>query len=85
MGKTLNRPGMAGWTPEEVMEIGKKWIDPKAFQEVESNMLLRQLKHRFGEIPNWAEEKITKTDRATLEEWSLRLLNAHSLEDVFGT
>lgn len=85
MGKTLDNPEVTGWTPEEVIELGKKWIESKVFQEAESKMLLRLLQCRFGEVPNWAKEKITKTDRATLEEWSLRFVNAKSLEDVFGT
>ena len=53
-------------------------------QKGEARMLSRQLRHRFKDVPTWANEKITKADPPTLEEWSLRVLDAQSLEDVFA-
>ena len=48
-------------------------------------MLLRQLQHRFGDISTKDRETINNADLPTLEEWSLRILEAQSLDDVFGS
>ena len=45
-------------------------------------MLTRQLERRFGPLPEAAAEKLNAADLATLEAWSLRLLDAGSLEEV---
>ena len=45
-------------------------------------MLLYQLQ-RFGHVPDWARDKMAKADLPTLKAWSLRLVNARFLEDVF--
>ncbi|MBF0192841.1 MAG: DUF4351 domain-containing protein, partial [Magnetococcales bacterium] len=58
------------------MQIGR--------QEGETALLLRQLQRRFGAVPTWAVEKITQADLPSLEEWSLRVLEAHSLEEMFS-
>ncbi len=50
----------------------------------EAKILLRQLQRRFGTVPEWANEKIAKADLPSLEEWSLRLLDAQTLEAVFS-
>jgi len=48
------------------------------------NMLTRQLERRFGPLTEEAIGKVSKADLATLEEWSLRLLDSHNLEDVLA-
>jgi hypothetical protein len=45
-------------------------------------LLIRQLEHRFGPLTEEAIGKVSKADLATLEEWSLRLLDAHTVEEV---
>ena len=52
-------------------------------QKGEARMLSRQLQRRFREVPIWVSDKIAKADLSSLEEWSLRILDAKSLEDVF--
>ena len=47
-------------------------------------MLARQLERRFGAVPNWARERMASADIASLEDWGLRLLDAASIEEVFG-
>ncbi|MBF0627099.1 MAG: DUF4351 domain-containing protein [Magnetococcales bacterium] len=49
----------------------------------EAKILTRQLQRRFGTLPDWASERITKADSSSLEEWGVRVLDAHSLEEVF--
>ncbi|MBF0341563.1 MAG: Rpn family recombination-promoting nuclease/putative transposase [Magnetococcales bacterium] len=53
-------------------------------QTGEAKMLTRQLQRRFGNVPTWASEKITKADLSSLEEWGLRVLDARSLDEVFS-
>ena len=47
-----------------------------------TSTLLSLLQRRFVDIPDWAREKIARADLPILEEWSLRVLDAKSLEDV---
>lgn len=49
-----------------------------------AKILTRQLQRRFGVVPNWVSEKIAKAEPPSLEEWSLRILDAQSLDDVFS-
>ena len=88
MEKILDNPAVTGWTPEDIMKLGKEWVDSKVLeinrQESEARMLLRQIQHRFGSTPTWAKDKIDKTDLPTLEKWSLQFVEAKSLEDVFA-
>ena len=51
-------------------------------QEGEARMLLRQLKRKFGEVPEPVERRIESADADTLLEWADRILTARSLEDV---
>ncbi len=53
-------------------------------KEGEAKMLTRQLQRRFGDLPPWASQKIANADLSTLEEWSLRILDATTLESVLA-
>ena len=48
----------------------------------EAKILTSQLQRRFGDLPAWASDKIAKADLSTLEEWSLRILDAPTIESV---
>ncbi|MBF8274133.1 MAG: putative transposase [Magnetococcales bacterium] len=50
----------------------------------EAKMLTRQLQRRFGVLPDWACAKIAEADLHALEEWSLRVLDATTLDGVFA-
>ena len=50
-------------------------------QEEAKNLLTRQLERRFGPLPEEAIGKLNAAALATLEDWSLRVLDAHSLEE----
>jgi hypothetical protein len=49
----------------------------------EQLLLSRQLRKRFGELPEWAEQMLKEASGGMLEIWSERILTAASLEDVF--
>ena len=53
-------------------------------QEGESAILVRQLQRRFGDLPPWASQKIADANLSTLEEWSLRILDATTIESVLA-
>ncbi|MBF0180884.1 MAG: DUF4351 domain-containing protein [Magnetococcales bacterium] len=50
----------------------------------EAKLLLRLLQRRFGLLPAWAGDRVAAATPHSLEEWSLRLLDAQSLEEVFA-
>jgi predicted transposase YdaD len=52
-------------------------------QEGEARVVLRQLRSKFGPLDPEVEERVRSADPDRLLEWSERLLNANSLEDVF--
>ncbi|MBF0155192.1 MAG: DUF4351 domain-containing protein [Magnetococcales bacterium] len=56
----------------------------KGRHEGEAAVLTRLLQHRFGDLPPWASQKIADAELATLENWSLRILDAPTLESVLA-
>ncbi len=52
-------------------------------QQGESHLLSRQLHRRFGELPAWASHRLQQATVEQLERWSLRVLEAPRLEQVF--
>ncbi len=67
-----------------VERIGMRKGMQRGHRDGEATILTRQLQRRFGTIPDWANEKIAKAEPPSLEEWSLRILDAQSLDDVFS-
>jgi hypothetical protein len=45
-------------------------------------ILRRQIEKRFGAIPNWAEEQLTARSARELEDLSVRIFDAPSIEDM---
>ncbi|MBF0183926.1 MAG: DUF4351 domain-containing protein [Magnetococcales bacterium] len=62
------------------IEIGEQRGEKKG----KADTLTRQLQRRFGDLPPWASQKIADADLATLENWSLRILDAPTLESVLA-
>ena len=54
----------------------------RGLQEGELTVLRRVIEKRFGAIPTWAEERLTGRSAADLEELSVRVLDAQSIEDL---
>lgn len=53
-------------------------------QEWGVQMLLRQLRLKFGSLSPEVEERVRSTDAERLLEWSDRVLTAGKLSEVFG-
>lgn len=49
------------------------------------SVLRRQLTRRFGPLPDWAEQRLSQADEASLLQWTDRVLDAVSLEAVFAS
>ena len=69
----------------EVFEEGKQEGHQEGRQEEAVALLCRQIEHRFGPLPAATRQQIEAADTPTLETWSLRLLDATSLEEVLRT
>jgi hypothetical protein len=54
----------------------------RGLREGELTVLRRLIEKRFGAIPTWAEERLTGRSAADLEELSVRVLDAESIEDL---
>jgi predicted transposase/invertase (TIGR01784 family) len=52
-------------------------------QEAEAQMLLRQLRLKFGPLDTKTEERVRSTDADRLLEWADRVLTAERLADIF--
>ena len=61
----------------------EKAIDEGRHEGVEG-MLRKQIALKFGELPEWADERIASASDAQLEDWVAQILTANSLEDLLG-
>lgn len=79
--------------PEDLLEVRtmltaraeewkRQWIQ-QGREQGTMTILLRQLERRFGTLPDWTRDRVAAAEAAELEEWSLRVLDAKALADVF--
>ncbi|MBF0461599.1 MAG: DUF4351 domain-containing protein [Magnetococcales bacterium] len=54
-------------------------------REEATTMLLKLLRRKFGQMPEWATTKISSANLELLENWGENILFAQSLEDVFAS
>jgi hypothetical protein len=86
--------GPGAGVPEAMREVRnmlqtrvEQWIEQwkqEGRQQGAAAFLLRQLERRFGPLPGWAGDRVRAADTVMLEEWSFRVLEAASLEEVLG-
>ncbi len=77
----LSTYGVGKWEGEQ---IGEKRGEKKGELKGKTEMLTRQLQRCFGNVPEWAREKMANAELSALEAWSLRIFDAQSLDDVFS-
>ncbi len=53
-------------------------------KEGQQDLVRKLVCKRFGEIPDWADEQIAKMSVRRLESFSLKVLDAASLEEMFA-
>jgi hypothetical protein len=51
--------------------------------EGEQKLLTKQLGRKFGELPDWAQQRLRAASVADIERWGERVLVAGTLDDVF--
>ena len=56
----------------------------KGIHQEGTKILLRLMEARFGAVPKWAKEKIEQADITAIEDWSIRVLTANSLEEMLA-
>jgi len=69
------------WLQEGELK-GRQEGEQMGRRQGEAAILLRLLERRFGALPGWASDRIATADTVALEEWSLRVFDAASLDDV---
>ncbi|MBF0098013.1 MAG: DUF4351 domain-containing protein [Magnetococcales bacterium] len=70
--------------PANIRQEGELKGRQEGEQKGKAETLTRQLQYRFGNLPSWAVEKVSNAKPTMLEEWSLRILDAPTLESVFA-
>jgi len=66
---------------QQGIQIGKQ----QGEQHGQAMMLQRLLEKRFGNLPSWVNSRLEQASPQELEQWSLQLFDATSLEGVFKT
>lgn len=66
------------------MQAGMQQGVQQGMQQGECSLLVRQLTRRFGALPEWAKTRLHQANTDLLETWGERVLDARSLEEVFG-
>src|SRR5438067_10548544 len=67
---------------QEGRQEGEQQGRAEGAREEAMSLLTRQLERRFGPLTEEAAGKVSTANLATLEDWSLRLLDARTLEEV---
>lgn len=76
---TMLAERIEGWF-EEATQKGRQ----QGVQLGEARMLVRLLRHRFGELPDWVDDKLAAASPAQLEAWADAAWAANSLDAVFA-
>ena len=71
------------WAKEERAQ-GIQLGITQGIQQGEREILIRQLNHRFGPVPNHVRSRLGQATKDQIEVWAIRALGAQSLADVFG-
>lgn len=77
--------------PEYQSEFARKYVEEgrkdgleQGRKEGQQKQLARQLRLRFGELPDWALQRLEAGGDADLARWSERVITAPTLDEVFA-
>jgi len=59
-------------------------VERQGIQKGEATILRRQLQHRFGPLPDWVTQRLAQALPEQMQAWAEHLLDADTLEAVFG-
>jgi len=63
--------------------IAERVFTQRGVAKGEANLLLRLIRRRFGTVDDTVTQRIQSADSTHLETWSLNILDADTLDDVF--
>ncbi len=72
-----------GPTFREGMQKGLEQGVQKGLEQGEQTLLRRMLTKRFGELPTWVEERVSKLSTTEIEALSGRLFDAKNIDEIF--
>jgi hypothetical protein len=88
---TMLAERIEGWFEEATrkgvlqgIQQGKQEGLQEGMQQGEGLLLRRQLQRRFGVLPETIDTRLSQASLAQLETWGDRVLDAKSLNEVFG-
>ncbi|WP_442488308.1 DUF4351 domain-containing protein [Halomonas litopenaei] len=55
----------------------------KEQQQGETRMLAKQMRRKFGELPEWAKARLDSASTEQLDTWGERILTANTLDELF--
>ena len=84
--KVLGREFKRGYAEGLEISRAKRMEEGRAEGMVKgaAKIVRRLLQKRFGEIPPWAEQNILAATFGDLESWADMLLDASTIQEVFG-
>ncbi|MBF0342225.1 MAG: hypothetical protein HQL95_14865 [Magnetococcales bacterium] len=59
--------------------------EKKGRQEEAASMLLKLMRRKFGQTPDWVTEKVRSADLELIETWSDNFVFANSVDEVFAS
>jgi hypothetical protein len=75
---------------EYVSSVERIWMEQKLHQGIQQGesatscrLLCRLLSKRFGDLPQWAQERVKSAPTAQVEAWFDRAVDAATLDEVF--
>jgi len=68
-----------------IERMGEDRGEERGILKGEVKILKRQMSRQYGPLPGWAEERLAKASVDDLERWADRVLDAASIEEVFGS
>ncbi|WP_050978424.1 DUF4351 domain-containing protein [Beggiatoa alba] len=64
--------------------IRREWmLRQEGLQEEAQTILRLLLEKRFAHVPPWVAEKLQQATKSQLENWTLRILDAQHIEQIF--
>jgi len=76
---TAERVGM-----EKGLKLGRQEGEQKGEHKGIQGTLRKLITLKFGELPAWADERLTQASDAQLDVWVARILTADSLEGLLA-
>jgi len=80
---TIIQQRLSQTTGAKIMTIAER-LTERGIQQGEATMLMRLLQHKFGPLPNQYRRQLETADASRLLLWGEQVLEADSLEKLFG-